>query len=262
MDEARIDVGRLYDAKVADTYDQDAWGLLAGGRALAMQQIERCGLAEDCAVLDLGVGTGESLCTLAKMFPRCRRIGVDLSARMIARAQEKISFEAHVDDACNADAHVASGSLDLVLAHFLTTFVDRAKLFAVARKVLRSGGLLSIVSTPGEAFAKVNGYANAMVGEEVMADANPAPKSVESLAEEVRAAGLEVRQIERFRRPIVFETVDQTLEWGTKSGFFAHTFEALGAERLAQLRPMVESAGIFPIEDEYVAAVILASPRS
>jgi SAM-dependent methyltransferase len=260
MKNTRPDYGQLYDEKVAATYDEDSWGLLAGGRALAMDQIRRRGLPETTSVLDLGVGTGMSLCELAKAFPQGRKVGIDLSARMIASAREKLHFEAHVDDACNAGAHVAPGSIDLVLAHFLTTFVDRSKLFAVVAKTLAPGGLFSVVSTPGEAFGKVTGYAAALVGEDAIRAASPAPLTVDSLSDELRAAGFEICEVERFRRPIVFDGVDHLVKWGVTSGFFAHTFEVLGTERMTQLRAFAEGTGLFPLEDEYIAGVILASP--
>lgn len=260
MDDTRPDYGQIYDEKVAATYDQDSWGLLAGGRALAMDQIRRLGLPENTSVLDLGVGTGSSLSELAKAFPLGRRVGIDLSARMIASAREKIAFEAHVDDACNAGAHVAPGSIDLVLAHFLTTFVDRSRLFGVVKAALAPNGFFSVVSTPGEAFGKVTGYAAALVGQDAIRAASPAPLTVDSLAEELRAAGFEVCEVERFRRPIVFEGVDHLMSWGVRSGFFAHTFEALGTDRMEQLRSFAEGSGLFPLEDEYVSGVILARP--
>ena len=64
------DVGQLYDEQIAETYDIDALGLLSGARALSIAQLERCGLAPNSSILDLGVGTGESLQQLAKHFYR------------------------------------------------------------------------------------------------------------------------------------------------------------------------------------------------
>src|SRR4051812_20765018 len=151
-----MDYGKLYDDQVADTYDEDALGLLSGVRSLAIEQISRSGVPEAPTILDLGVGTGATLVALAAMRPHARLIGVDLSARMIDVARGKLTFEAHVDDACHADRLVPAASIDLVVAHFLTTFVDRRRLFAAACAVLRPGGRLSVVSTPSEAFRRVS----------------------------------------------------------------------------------------------------------
>jgi SAM-dependent methyltransferase len=253
------DVGQLYDQQIADTYDIDALGLLSGARALSIAQLERCGLAPDASILDLGVGTGESLQQLAKLCPTGRKIGIDLSARMIDIAQRKLAFEAHVDDACNAGAHVAPGSIDLAICHFLTTFVDRPRLFRAARTALRPGGVFSVVSTPDEAFGALRRHVEPIVGAAALHAANPAPKSGEALAEELEAAGFEVRSLERFRRRIVFESFEQTLTWGVKSGFFTHLIEVLDMDRLAAFATGA-GATLFPLEDEYVGVVILASP--
>jgi SAM-dependent methyltransferase len=252
-------VGQLYDEQIADTYDIDALGLLSGARALSVAQLERCGLAADTSILDLGVGTGESLIQLAKLFPSGRKVGIDLSARMIEIAQSKLAFDAHVDDACNAGAYVAPASIDLAVCHFLTTFVDRPRLFRVARTALRPGGLFSVVSTPDEAFATLRKHVAPIVGEAALHAANPAPKSAEALADELVAAGFEVRSLERFRRRIVFETFEQTFTWGLKSGFFTHLIAALDMDRLTAFATG-DGAKLFPFEDEYVGVVILASP--
>ena len=50
-----MDYGRLYDEHVADTYDEDALGLLAGARNLAIAQIIASALPAHATILDLGV---------------------------------------------------------------------------------------------------------------------------------------------------------------------------------------------------------------
>lgn len=255
-----MDLGKIYDQHVADTYDEDALGLLAGARNLGIRQIIDSPLSSDSTVLDLGVGTGETLIALAPRFPSGRRIGIDLSARMIDVAQRKLTFEAHVDDACNAAAHVPPASVDLALAHFLTTFVDRPKLFRMTAGLLRPGGLFSVVSTPTEAFHVVRSSLGALLGDAALVQAaSPTPANADALAAELTAAGFEIRTIETFRRKIVFENFDQCLEWGLKSGFFAHAIEAIGMERI---KSFANIPGIFPLADEYVGVAVLASPRA
>jgi hypothetical protein len=124
-----------------------------------------------------------------------------------------------------------------------------------------SGGLFSVVSTPNEAFATLRGYVEPLIGESVAAAVSPSPKTAESLAEELQAAGFEVRSIERFRRRIVFETFEQTVDWGVKSGFFTHALAALGPDTLTQIATFAAEAKLFPFADEYVGVAILASSR-
>lgn len=246
--------GQLYDERVADTYDEDSLGLLSGTRSLAINQILQANPASHSAILDLGVGTGETLRALAPSFAEARMIGIDLSERMIEIAQRKISFEAHVDDACNAGAHVAAGSIDLTLAHFLTSFVHRPTLFAAARQTLKTGGLFSVVSTPHAAFGKLRKLAGALLGDAAIDAAAPAP-TAEQLESEVAGAGFEILAFETFRKQLKFRTFDEAADWGIKSGFLAQSIEAVGLDRV---RPLARIPGVFPISDEYVGIALLA----
>jgi SAM-dependent methyltransferase len=246
--------GRLYDEQVADSYDEDTLGLLTGVRSLAVNQILGSGIGTSPAILDLGVGTGETLRALAPHCTDARMIGIDLSARMIEVAQQKLAFTAHVDDACNAGAHIPAGSIDLALAHFLTSFVDRPRLFSVARETLKPGALFSVVSTPHAAFGKIRSIASKVLSSEAVAAAAPAPTEEELLAE-VEAAGFEIVATDVFRSPVKFVGFDQAVEWGMKSGFFAQSIAAIGLDRL---RPFAKLPGIFPISDQYVGVALLA----
>lgn len=251
-----MDYGKLYDEHVADTYDEDALGLLSGVRSLAIEQIARSGLPDEATILDLGVGTGATLAALAAMRPRARLIGIDLSARMIDLARGKVTFEAHVDDACNAGLHVAPSSVDLVVAHFLTTFVDRRRFFGVAAGLLRPGGHLSVVSSPAEAFRQVSSTVDRFLGAATAQTVSPSPENAGVLEDELRSAGLDIDSVETFRRRVRFETFDECVSWGLRSGFFAHAIAAIGMERIQAFAGV---PGIFPLEDEYVGVAILAT---
>jgi predicted TPR repeat methyltransferase len=256
-----MDYGKLYDEQVVDTYDQDALGLLSGVRSLAIAQAIASDLPPAATILDLGVGTGQTLIALRDRFPQGRMLGIDLSARMIAAAQRKLTFEAHVDDACNAGRHVAPGSVDLVLAHFLTTFVNRPRLFLAAAGTIKSTGLFSVVSTTSEAFGRVRANLDRLLGHAgIAASISPTPETADSLSAELRAAGFEIVKEETFRKAIVFTSFEETLKWGLQSGFFAHAVEALGTDRIGALAGLTR--GIFPFHDEYVGVAILATPRA
>jgi predicted TPR repeat methyltransferase len=250
----KMHFGRLYDEQIADSYDEDVLGLLIGVRMLAIHQITATGVTNHPTILDLGVGTGETLRALAPQFTGARMIGIDLSARMIEIAQGKVAFEAHVDDACNAAAHVGPETVDLALAHFLTSFVDRPTLFRAARGTLKRGALFSIVSTPQAAFAKVRALAGTVIGPEAIAAVAPAPTE-EQLAAEVRDAGFEIVATDVFRSTVEFLSFEHAVDWGMKSGFFAQTISAVGLERL---QPIANLPGIFPASDEYVGVAMLA----
>ena len=251
-----MDYGKLYDEQVADSYDLDELGLLAGVRALAVAQVAHEALPDAPTVLDLGAGTGEGLIALGSRVAGGRLIGIDLSERMLAIARQKVALETHVDDACNAGSYVADGSIDLVLAHFLTSFVDRRQLFQVARRALRTGGVLSVASTTYEALLNMRRAASALLGDGALVDAAaPSPESGDAMADELRECGFSVRAMETFRTPITFQTFDECLTWGLRSGFLTHVVAVLGPDRVNTLRHV---PGVFPFQDEYVGVAITA----
>lgn len=254
-----MNYGKLYDDHVASTYDEDTLGLLTGARSLAIAQALASNLPSNATLLDLGVGTGETLFALKERFSKGKMIGIDLSAKMLAEAKRKLSLEAHVDDACNAAHHVPHGSVDLVLAHFITTFVPRPKLFRAAAVTLKPAGLFSVVSTTAQAFRGVCASVDHLLDQAgITAQISPAPESAETLTAELHSAGFTVLQTETFRREVVFPSFDETVKWGLQSGFFAHTIEALGEEQIGALAERTQ--GMFPFHDEYVGVAILATP--
>jgi len=251
---ANMHYGQLYDEQVAASYDDDALGLLAGVRSIGVAQILEAGVPADAVMLDLGVGTGESLRALAHSAAPARMIGIDLSPRMIEIAQRKVSFEAHIDDACNAEAHVAPGSVDISLAHFITSFVDRPRLFGAARATLKPGGLFSVLSTPYAAFANIRRIVRALLGDEVVNAAAPAP-TLDELTADLHGAGFAVLSADTFRCPVEFRSFDEAVTWGMKSGFFTQAIDAIGLDRIRQFADM---PGVFPLADEYLGVAVLA----
>ena len=79
------------------------------------------------------------------------------------------------------------------------------------------------------------------------------------MEQELRDAGFEIRTRETFRRAIVFQSFEEALEWGLKSGFFAHAVAGLGMEKVSMLSGLTK--GMFPFHDEYVGIAILAARR-
>ncbi len=252
-----MNYGTLYDQQVAETYDRDEHGLLSGVRSLAVSQVRTIAFPAPATVLDLGVGTGESLVALRDHLPGARCIGVDLSEKMLAIARRKIALETRVADACDAGRYVPDASVDLAIAHFLTSFVDRRRLFEVARRSLRPGGVLSVASTTRKALVGIRTAVEAALGDRALVDAAvPSPANGETMADELRECGFTVIAMEEFRRRLTWSTFDECLEWGLSSGFFTQAVDVIGAARVEALRHA--AAGRFPFEDEYAGVAIAA----
>lgn len=142
----------------APTLMRDAVLAIAGGKALAWR------------ILDLGCGTG--LCGEAVRPIASFLIGVDLSARMIAKARERKIYDSlmvgKIEDALEGEEQ----SLDLIIAGDVFTYVgDLGDVFAGCASALRTGALMafSIESTtngtyqlcPTGRYAHSSQYVNA-----------------------------------------------------------------------------------------------------
>lgn len=249
-----MDIGQLYDQTIATHYDQDAYGLLAGGRGLAFQQLDAHanGMTD---VLDLAAGTGESLVAVRKRWPASRLSGIDVSKKMLDIARAKLAFRAIHDDVANAGRHVPTDSVDAILMHYLTTFVNGATVVAETAKLLRPGGCYSIVSTTFEAFPRLFQIGLKLLSEEAIRQMAPAPRDMAEVASYMSRAGLEVVAMGEFKKTLEFSDFATFYEFGLNSGFFTHIFTQCEPEDLASFARM---DGVFPLVDEYRASVVLA----
>lgn len=250
-----IDMGRLYDG-IAATYDRDAHGLLRLGRNTGLSQVsEAFASTSPTSIVDLGAGTGESLVAMHARYPDATLLGVDVSADMLAVAAGKVPVQVIVDSAEHVAQHVPAASADLVLMHFITTFIDVPATVQACAQVLRPGGYLSIVSTTLGAFPKLSQVALQVATWEEIVSAGPAPANADTLVDIAREAGLEVVRVEEVTKEVVFESAEACFDFGRSSGFFTHLIAAMGEERILSSLPAVASA--FPITDRYLAAAVL-----
>jgi len=255
-----MNIGKLYDDYIAQHYDANPFGILSGGREAAAAQIAQTAprLGAVGQILDLALGTGESLLAIQPLFPLAKLSGVDVAARMLELARQKFDVEAIHDDALNARAHFADGSRDLVLAHFVTTYVDPEALFRTAAALLRPGGHFSLVSGTMESFAALQAVALKIIPPEELQRVSPAPASKQAVEDLLDRAGFDLVAEEVFRRDVAFESFEDFHRFGLNSGFFTHVFDGLGEETVST---MASLPGIFPLKDQYQAAVLLARKR-
>lgn len=255
-----MDIARLYDEHIADHYDDDRYGLLEGGRTLALQQLARrvAALPPNGArrVVDLALGTGASLLGAHALLPAASLHGIDISSRMLEVARARIvDVHAILDDAANVGRHFERGTVDVALMHFLTTYIDGRQVVADVARTLRPGGLLSIASTTWAAFPTLQTLLGHLVPPDEQRAINPAPASADVVAGFLTAAGLEVVERGEFSASVSFASFDELHHFGLHSGFFTHIIEALSDEVIDMARQI---EGVFPFEDTYKAAVLLA----
>ena len=106
-------------------------------------------------VLEIGPGTGHALAALARSVgPAGQVIGVDLSARMLARSRRRAARAGYAGRVAliQGDAHhlpLAAGAFDAVFMSFVLELIDTPEIPALleqCRLVLRAGGRLGVVS--------------------------------------------------------------------------------------------------------------------
>jgi ubiquinone/menaquinone biosynthesis C-methylase UbiE len=103
-------------------------------------------------LLDVGCGVGAVLGVIASAFPGLRLAGIDLVPEQIAYAREHLAALGHADaDLRHGDATRLpweDGSFDHVfMMWFLEHVRDPRPFLAEARRVLRSGGTITIIET-------------------------------------------------------------------------------------------------------------------
>jgi ubiquinone/menaquinone biosynthesis C-methylase UbiE len=254
-------VADLYDNHVADTYDLDLFGLLAGGRTLATKQLRQTltnpeAFPDNGRVVDLALGTGASLAELADFLSGAELIGIDISPKMLEIANRKYpGIRTILDDAANIDLHFTNNSVDLALMHFLTTYINTDKVVASVAKSLKPGAYLSIASTTYESFRRIYSAASTVLPPEIIQSLNPAPVDGNSLTKLLENAGLEVIAIDRFEKEISFATLPDLFQWGMQSGFFTHILSKLTPDTLSAFQPM---SALFPLTDRYCSSILLA----
>lgn len=149
---------RIANVEMAAAWDEEADGWIAYEDSYARSGVELwplflsgVELNADDRVLDLGCGTGVRTRSLAESVPRGSVVGIDLSPRMIARAQEGAARAGLTNvEFVAADAQVFpfdEDVFDLVISSFGSMFyVDPVAAFANVRRGLRPGARVALLT--------------------------------------------------------------------------------------------------------------------
>jgi demethylmenaquinone methyltransferase/2-methoxy-6-polyprenyl-1,4-benzoquinol methylase len=186
-------------------------------RARTVERVTPVLLRKDASVLDLCCGTGDVLLALESKR-KAAVLGSDFSHPMLVEAQRKVDASGAVSPLFEADAlslPLRDASLDLVTIAFgFRNFVNYRKGLAELLRILKPGGLAAILefSQPtNRAFEALYGFFSARilpwVGGFISGSRDAysyLPESIqkfpdaETLAAEVRAAGFDRVEFERF----------------------------------------------------------------
>lgn len=139
--------------KIIEEFDQwvdDGRGdsLEEGHGDVARQVIERMEIGSGEKVLDLGCGTGWATRLLAKTAAGVQAIGIDVSPRMIERAEElhSLTIRARYDLGCFEELTFRDGEFDRIFSvEALYYALDLDAALSEAFRVLRPGGSADIL---------------------------------------------------------------------------------------------------------------------
>ena len=224
-------VSRIYN-RVADRYDEDWSGLYAAARKRCLGQIiEHCGQLDRPDTLDLGVGTGNSLNDLRGHLPLGNCIGLDASERMLEHSAVKLDGCATLikGDAIDAAHHILPGSVDLLLCHFLLSFVDAGQLYRTAHRLLRPGGLFSLATSTRrslrETYSGRFSRPARLLGVQRAVNGASTPADQAECLETLRSHGFEIVAEQLYRQPVSFESFADVRNWALNSGWAASALD-------------------------------------
>ncbi|MGD8577380.1 MAG: malonyl-ACP O-methyltransferase BioC [Thiohalophilus sp.] len=138
---------RLAFERAANSYDQAA----VLQREVADRMLERLDYIKPIPdrLLDLGCGTGYTLSPLARRYPGCEIIALDVSTNMLVAARQKPSIWQRLRGRfryLSGDAEqlpLADASVDMIFSSLAIQWcVDLDKAFAEMRRILKPDGLL------------------------------------------------------------------------------------------------------------------------
>ena len=222
-------IAEVYN-RVSATYDRDWNGIYRKSRAILIDQVVAHCAPTLHSALDLCVGTGNAFADLEQHLHIGHRIGNDISPGMLRQARRKLgpTFQTICDDALNVDRHLPEASQDLVLCHFLFSFVDREQLLHRAWRLLKPGGWLSIATSTQGAFAEIYRdqfpWADKLLAVQANLARSFTPANPQELELSVTRVGFEIIATHRYQEETIFRSFRDIHDWAIDSGWAAQYF--------------------------------------
>ena len=263
-------VSRIYD-QVAAQYDRDWSGLYATARATSLGQIARRlgGAERRVDTVDLGVGTGNALRDLQQKIQLGNCTGFDISRGMLAQAARKTGSSVKLihADAAHATEHLAQQSQDLVLCHFLLSFMDMTDLLGLAQRLLRPGGLLSLATSTQESLSELHSVhfprASRLLGVQASMRKASTPRNHRQCLQALTSMGFEIVEDRLERQAVCFDSFDDVRSWALDSGWAASFLDdPMGMRklwgRLAFALGEILMYPLYPVDATSEISVVLA----
>lgn len=256
-------VARIYNEFVSNHFDRDPFQIYGDSRERALAQIRRHKRESTRSILDLGLGTGDLLLALHDLFPKAALSGIDASHKMIDAAATKFkdsgkeAISVFHDDAHHMGRHVGANSVDLLTMHFLMNYIEPQRVFSEACKVMRPGGLFSVMTGTEESFAALRVLAGNLWSEETIRSETRTVENAGVLKNLLTGAGFRIVDDEMLIKKISFKDVQSLKDFSFHAGWCTSKFLFDLSDE--QLKTYGEIAQAFlPIDDAVKVAMILA----
>lgn len=261
---------------IASQYDTaDCFGSISGSHKCAIEQINRSniGYRPHYKILDLGVGDGAFLRKLRAQMPEADYTGIDVSAEMLKRACEGLTFTAIEASAAEATNYLPQHSQDLVLAHFINAYIPTNILFDQAQMLTRANGYFSIITTTYESFPVAQKYLADFIAKgtilsnivghyyKAVVKNTPVAAGEEELLKAVKQHQFEVIDHQRIQIPITLNNIDELALFGIEGAWFLNTLSIPMLPRnflLQRIKRLFEKIFTFPYHDTHVIDIVLA----
>ena len=148
---ANVEMARAWDGEEGDRWADHAERYEATGRRVWRRFLDTRPISVADVVLDIGCGTGTSTLDAARIASAGSALGVDLSARMLARARQRAKAEGLTNvrfEQADAQVHpFEADAFDVAISSFgAMFFADPVAAFANIARGLRPGGRLAALT--------------------------------------------------------------------------------------------------------------------
>ncbi len=265
----------MYNNVAKNYQTANRFGSISESHKVAIEQIKKfhLGMRTQYKVLDLGVGDGSFLEKLDDFMPDPVMTGIDLSAKMLERASEKLPLTTIEGSAAEADHYLPPHSQDLVLAHFINAYIPINTLFDQAKKLTRSNGYFSMITTTYDSFPVAQQHLAEFISQDslisrvvghyyksIVKNTTVAP-GFKELMQTFEDHQFEVVAHERLRIPVYLNDVDELINFGIEGTWFLNSLSVRMLPKnflLLRLKRLFSKIFNFPYQDTHIIDVVLA----
>ena len=261
---------------IADQYDTaNQFGSISLSHECAIEQIKRAhiGFTPHYRALDLGVGNGAFLKKLKDYLPNADFTGIDVSKEMLKHAHEALSLTTIETSATQASHFLPHHSQDLVLAHFINAYIPINTLFEEAKRLTRSNGNFSIITTTYDSFPMAQQQLANFISEETVLSRivghyyktivknTTVAASEEDLLQAFEQHEFQIIEHQRLHIPITLNNIDELALFGIEGTWFLNTLSIRMLPKyflLERLKRLFNKIFTFPYQDTHIIDVVLA----